>query len=240
MSYETFAYYYDSLMDPQFYDDYYQFIQKQCDFDEVFELGCGTGEMAIRLAKDKKAVFASDLSSDMLEVAKQKALESQVNLVLQRVDMCDFSTSHEVDLILCLCDSINYLLDPKDVLQTFQNVFHSLKSGGTFIFDVDSLYKMNVILKDYVEDEEDDEFIFQWKVHLLDDGYVHHHVYIEDKINHETVDEDHYQKTYAVSQYLYWLHEVGFVSVDYYSDFASYHEDCERIIFVCRKEAEKS
>ena len=35
MSYENFAYYYDSLMDEQFYEDYYQFILQHCQFDEV-------------------------------------------------------------------------------------------------------------------------------------------------------------------------------------------------------------
>lgn len=236
MSYENFAYYYDSLMDEQFYEDYYQFILQHCQFDEVFELGCGTGEMAIRLAKSNKTVYASDISSDMLEVAKQKAIEQQVNLVLQRVDMCDFTLSRPVDLVLCLCDSLNYLTDPQQVTQTFLNVFQSLGDGGTFIFDVDSLYKMDVILKDYHEKEEDEEFIFDWSVENISEGYIHHHVYIEDKKEHDIVDEDHYQKTYPVSQYLYWLHEAGFQNIEYYSDFTTYHDDCERIIFVCRKE----
>ena len=44
MSYENFAYYYDSLMEPQFYDDYHAFIYKHCQFNEVLELGCGTGD----------------------------------------------------------------------------------------------------------------------------------------------------------------------------------------------------
>lgn len=236
MSYETFAYYYDSLMEPQFYDDYESFIMNHASFDEVLELGCGTGEMAIRLAKRKKSVFATDLSTDMLEVAKQKAMAENVNLILQRIDMSDFSTSHQVDLILCLCDSINYLLDVEDVIRTFRNVYQSLKAEGTFIFDSDSLYKMNVILKDYCEKEDDEEFAFEWNVELLDEGYVHHHVYIEDKIEHEIVDEEHYQKTYSVAQYLYWLKEVGFEKIEYYSDFDEYHDDCERVIFVCRKE----
>lgn len=235
MSYETFAYYYDSLMDPQFYEDYYQFIINHCVFDEVLELGCGTGNIAIRLAKANKKVFATDLSTDMLDVAKQKAMAENVNLLLQRVNMSDFSTSYEVDLILCLCDSINYLLEPQDVLKTFQNVYKSLKEDGTFIFDIDSLYKMNVILKDYHEKEEDNDFVFEWKVDLLSEGYVHHYVYIEDKIENEIVEENHYQKTYSIQQYRYWLNEVGFHDVTYYSDFGIYHEDCERIIFVCRK-----
>jgi len=236
MSYENFAYYYDSLMDPQFYDDYEHFIMTHCHFNEVLELGCGTGEIAIRLSKRNKDVFATDLSMDMLEVAKQKAMAENVNLKLQRVDMTDFSTSHQVDLILCLCDSINYVIEPSSILQTFQNVFNSLKKDGTFIFDIDSLYKMNVILKDYREDNDDEDFAFHWHIELLDDGYVHHDLYIEDKIEKDVVKEDHFQKTYAVHQYIEWLQQVGFANIQYYSDFGNYHEDCERIIFVCRKE----
>lgn len=236
MSYETFAYYYDSLMDPQFYDDYFSFIIQHCQFEEALELGCGTGEMAIRLSKQGKKIFATDISKDMLEVAKQKAMHENVDLMLQRVDMCDFSTSYPIDLILCLCDSINYLLDSKDVIKTFQNVYQSLKKGGTFLFDIDSLYKMNIILNEYKEDEDDDEFCFQWHVSHLDDGYVHHHIYIHDKIMNEIVEEDHYQKTYSVEQYVSWLKQVGFSKVSYYSDFQDYYENCERIIFVCRKE----
>ena len=95
MSYENFAYYYDSLMDEQFYEDYYQFIMEHCQFDEVFELGCGTGEMAIRLAKKKKTVYASDISSDMLEVAKQKAIE-QKELLLKNVETTDNLKIHSL------------------------------------------------------------------------------------------------------------------------------------------------
>lgn len=235
MSYENFAYYYDSLMDPQFYDDYESFIYNQCDFNEVLELGCGTGELAIRLAKNGKSVFASDLSTDMLEVAKQKAMRANVNLMMQRVDMTDFMTSYPVDLILCLCDSLNYVTNEEDIKKTFNNVFNSLKEDGTFIFDVDSLYKMNVILNDYHEHDHDDEFAFSWDVENLGDGYVHHHVYIEDKVEKEVVEEDHYQKTYSLETYLKWLDECGFNSIKYFSDFKEYDELCERIIFVCRK-----
>lgn len=236
MSYETFAYYYDSLMDSLFYDDYEAFIDQHCSFQDVLELGCGTGEIAIRLAKKKKEVYATDLSTDMLEVAKQKAMMENVPLILQRVDMSDFSLSRQVDLILCLCDSLNYLISSEDVLKTFQNVYRSLKKSGTFIFDVNSLYKMNVILNDYHEYEKDDEFVFQWDVECLDNGYVHHHVYIEDKIENEIVREEHFQKTYDVETYLDWLYQAGFKNVEYFSDFHDYDEQCERIIFVCRKE----
>ena len=47
--------------------------------------------MAIRLAKRKKSVFATDLSTDMLEVAKQKAMAENVNLILQRIDTVSYT-----------------------------------------------------------------------------------------------------------------------------------------------------
>lgn len=236
MSYENFAYYYDSLMDPQFYNDYEEFINEHCDFHEVLELGCGTGEMAIRLSQKNKKVFATDISDDMLNVTKQKAMYKNVDLLLQKVDMRDFSTSYPVDLILCLCDSLNYLLEPQDILDTFINVYHSLKHDGTFIFDIDSLYKMNNILNNYQENEEDDDFLFRWHVEHIDNGFVHHYVYIHDKIENDIVEEHHYQKTFAIEKYLEWLKQAGFIHIDYYSDFNEYKEECERIIFVCRKE----
>ncbi len=235
MSYENFSYYYDSLMDSKFYDDYLDFILKHALFEDVFELACGTGEIAIRLAKADKDVYASDLSMDMLEVAKQKAMGEDVNLILQRVDMTDFTTNREVDLILCLCDSINYLLEEKQIIQTFKNVYASLKQEGTFIFDIDSLYKMNHILNDYHEHSEDEDYIFDWKVELIEKGFVKHQVYIEDRIENDIVNETHYQKTYDIKQYIDWLNEIGFHNITYYGDFGKYYEKCERIIFVCQK-----
>lgn len=235
MSYENFAYYYDSLMDPQFYEDYYDFINKHCQFDDVLELGCGTGEIAIRLAKDNKEVMATDLSTDMLEVTKQKAMSENVNLLLHRVDMSDFSISLQVDLVLCLCDSLNYLLDIESIKKTFLNVFSALKEDGVFIFDVHSLYKTDHVLNNYQEKETDDEFEFDWSVELIESGYVHHHVFIEDKIEKEKVEEDHYQKTYSINQYQSLLKEAGFINVEYYGDFEEYHDNCDRVTFVCRR-----
>ena len=143
MSYEAFAYYYDSLMDQEFYNDYIQFINKHVKkYQTVLELGCGTGEIAIRLAHLGKNVCATDISKDMLEVAKYKCIDFKVDVMLSRVDMCDFVVDTKLDLILCLCDSLNYVTNLKDVKNVFQNTYDALKKDGTFIFDVDSMYKM--------------------------------------------------------------------------------------------------
>ena len=118
------------------------------DYQTVLELGCGTGEIAIRLAHLGKQVCATDISKDMLEVAKYKCIDFKADVMLSRIDMCDFAVDSQLDLILCLCDSLNYVIDLKNVKQAFENTYNALKKGGSFIFDIDSMYKMETILKD--------------------------------------------------------------------------------------------
>ena len=201
MSYEAFAYYYDSLMDQNFYNDYIQFINEHVkDYQTVLELGCGTGEIAIRLAHLGKQVCASQL-----------------------------------DLILCLCDSLNYVIDLKNVKQVFENTYNALKKGGSFIFDIDSMYKMETILKDYDEENDEDDFYFHWHVDRISKGYVKHSVEIIDKVENDRVYEEHYQKTYDVETYIELLEKIGFKNIKLYSDFSKYDTECERVIFVCQK-----
>ena len=174
MSYEAFAYYYDSLMDQNFYNDYIQFINEHVkDYQTVLELGCGTGEIAIRLAHLGK--------------------------------------------------------------QAFENTYNALKKGGSFIFDIDSMYKMETILKDYDEENDEDDFYFHWHVDRISKGYVKHSVEIIDKVENDRVYEEHYQKTYDVETYIELLEKIGFKNIKLYSDFSKYGTECERVIFVCQK-----
>ncbi|WP_249030359.1 class I SAM-dependent DNA methyltransferase [Tannockella kyphosi] len=235
MAYEKFAYYYDSLMDESFYDDYYTFIKENAKYNSILELACGTGELAIRFSKDNKEIYATDISKDILEVARIKANHENVNLLLARIDMVDFKIDRPVDLVLCSCDSINYVLNTKDVTQVFKNAYQSLKYNGHFIFDVNSMHKMNVTLNNYVEHNEDEDFVFDWKVSSIGIGKVKHEIYIEDKIENEKVSETHIQQSYDVDKYVKLLNKAGFKDIELFSDFGKYKEECQRVIFVCKK-----
>ena len=235
MNYKNFSYYYDSLIEPQYYDDYYKFIMKYTEGDRILELGCGTGEVAIRLVENGKRVLATDLSEDMLNIAREKAMERCLKLDVALVDMTDFEVNSVVDTVLILTDAINYITDIDPLDKVFYNVSHALKEGGTLIFDINSAYKCNVTLKDYHEVMDDEDFHFVWDVESDLNGSIVHHVVIDDLMNDEHIDETHYQITFSLDEYDRLLEKYGF-NVSHYSDFEEYHDECQRVIFVCKKE----
>jgi len=73
-----------------------------------------------------------DLSPDMLDCAKKKS-EGRDILYLNQ-DMSNFELYGTVDAIVCLMDSINYLLYVKDVKRLVKLVKNYLNPGGLFIF----------------------------------------------------------------------------------------------------------
>ena len=236
MSYETFSYYYDSLMDESFYDDYANFINNHIkEYHHVLELGCGSGELALRIANHCDEYIASDYSSSMLEVFSNK-ISLNSNIKLKNIDMIHFESISYFDLIICACDSINYILNKKDVFKVFKNVYQALLNDGYFIFDVDSLYKTDIILNNYHEYDDDDEFNFDWTCKLKSSGNIVHNIHIKDKVNDISVDEVHHQITYPINDYVEMLKNVGFKDISYYYDFdESYNKEAERIIFIVKK-----
>ena len=91
------------------------------------------------------------------------------------------------------------------------------------------------ILKDYDEENDEDDFYFHWHVDRISKGYVKHSVEIIDKVENDRVYEEHYQKTYDVETYIELLEKIGFKNIKLYSDFSKYGTECERVIFVCQK-----
>lgn len=81
------------------------------------------------------------------------------------------------------------------------------------------MYKMETILKDYDEENDEDDFYFHWHVDRISKGYVKHSVEIIDKVENDRVYEEHYQKTYDVETYIELLEKIGFKNIKLYSDF---------------------
>lgn len=128
----------------------------------VLELGCGTGSMAIELAKRGYEMIALDVSSDMLGVAYEKAKNNNTDILFLNQDMRKFELYGTVDAVICLLDSLNYMSSIKDIEKVFRLVHNYLNPKGLFIFDLNSPYKLSEVLgnETFYELNEDNAWIW--------------------------------------------------------------------------------
>lgn len=107
----------------------------------ILDLACGTGTLSIALAKAGYQVIGIDLAAAMLEEAKRKQQEAgeALNIRWQEGDMRYFLLDEPVDAVLCHYDSLNHLSNETELRGTFMQVAQALKSGGFFLFDLNTL-----------------------------------------------------------------------------------------------------
>jgi len=136
------------------YAEYYDIIyadkdyEKECDFlEEIFRKysrfkpkvildgGCGTGGHAIPLAKRGYEVTGIDLSEEMINIAKEKASKSGVNIDFNVMDLRELRLNKKFDACVLIFAVIDYLTDCKDLLKALANIREDLKSGSLLVFD---------------------------------------------------------------------------------------------------------
>ncbi len=111
----------------------------------ILDMACGEGSFAIAMAKRGIQATGVDLSLPMLQIAKEKAKEEQVEIRFINQDLRSLSFKSEFDLVTCWYDSLNYLLTTEDLLGAFSGASRALKDDGLFIFDLNTIYALSVI-----------------------------------------------------------------------------------------------
>lgn len=157
--YEYLAKYYDYLLgDEEAFNFWLEYINAK-DYHTVLELASGSGVLAGILKKQGKEVTASDISKEMKEVATNNFDGEYLIL-----NMIDFDLHKKYDLILCVCDSINYLYE-EELEQMFKSVYKHLNDGGRFIFDMHNPKRLKEFDEEYIEEGQIDENVYyQWTI----------------------------------------------------------------------------
>jgi len=100
----------------------------------ILDIACGTGILALELAKCGHTVHGLDISPEMIGVAKPKST-GLPNLSFDIQDMAHFNVDGKFDLVACTFDSINYIREMSDLQEMLFRVASVLNDGGLFIFD---------------------------------------------------------------------------------------------------------
>lgn len=97
----------------------------------ALDVACGTGASFLPLLDRGWDVTGCDISPGMLDVARRRAPAAE----LLCADMRTLPALGEHDLVLCLCDVVNCLLDPGEMVDALAGMRRNLAPGGLMVFD---------------------------------------------------------------------------------------------------------
>ncbi len=168
MMYQEFADIYDNVMSEIPYDTWFEklycYLASQGKTNgHLCELGCGTGQMARRFAAAGYEVTGVDLSPDMLAVAETQQRGAEARVLYVNQDMRYFELHKPADVVLCVCDSVNYLRNDEDLLDMFRRVGENMNKDGVFVFDIKTEYCYAHILGDNIRVEDEEPYTLIWE-----------------------------------------------------------------------------
>ena len=230
--YQLLADYYDGLVkDDRSTLAWVDLIMRHARIQKVCEFACGSGEITLALAKRGASVVASDLSEAMVQKAMAKDVD---HLVEWKVcDMLAYQDERRYDCVLCLCDSLNYLIEDNQIQTFIQNSYKLLKDEGTLIFDVHSLDRLNEFQDEFYEEGYLDGTSYEWSILSDGDSLYQTFVFFDEAANAHY--EQHVQRVYNPLLLKQWCIDAGF-SVEIVTDFV--HPgicEGEKYFYICHK-----
>ena len=102
----------------------------------ILELACGTGRIAIPIAKEEISIVGLDFSAKMLLQAKKNSEENNLEIEWIEADMTNFSLSRQFSLIIIPAAAMNWVLGNRSLENCLTCVKKHLQQNGRFIFNV--------------------------------------------------------------------------------------------------------
>lgn len=242
MQYAGFASVYDALMRDVPYADWISFILEKTSVPEgsqAFDAACGTGSALIQLLKHGLKATAMDISEEMLLIASERLRREGKRAQLTEGDISNFSLHRPVSLITCICDGVNYLIQPGDAQNFFSRAYRFLKEGGALAFDISGAYKLAEMLPGNLFYEDGEDITYFWQSEYEDGLCKMELTFFVRQENglYERFDERHFQRAYSGDEIRGMLKKSGFNRIecwDGYNDRPA-AENSERLLFIAYK-----
>ncbi|MCD8365085.1 MAG: class I SAM-dependent methyltransferase [Clostridiales bacterium] len=267
--YSGFAEVYDTFMDHVPYKEWCDYV---CSVLEehgirdglVLDLGCGTGVMTRLLAERGYDMIGVDVSAEMLAVARsyesdeeyenaadcefssdgESAADRVKEILYLQQDMRELELYGTVRAAVCLCDSLNYILEEEELRQVFSLVRCYLDPQGIFIFDMNTAYKYREILGETDICENRERESFTWENYFDEESSINEYVInifrqTENGL-YRRYEEVHYQRAYEIECVERLIGEAGLKLLAVYGEGSRQvpGPECERVYFIAAKTGE--
>ena len=246
-AYSSFAEVYDIFQDNVPYEEWCSYVtgllrEQGVERGLVLDLGCGTGSLTGLLAEAGYDMIGIDNSGEMLQMAMDKRAASGQDILYLLQDMREFELYGTVRAVVSICDSMNYMMEYRDLVQVFRLVNNYLDPRGVFIFDLNTEYKYRELLADNTFAEAREESSFIWENWYDPADQVNEYdltLFIRnDEGLYEKYEETHYQKAYALETVCQLIRQAGMKLEAIYDAFAfeKPRPDSERVYIVAREQ----
>lgn len=213
----------------------------------IVELGCGTGSFTQQLYKLGYDIMGIDLSPDMLNLARMKSQEMGYNIMYLEQDMRELDLYCTAGTIVSVCDSINYVLEDQEVIDTFKLVNNFLYPKGLFIFDFNTLHKYRDVIGDTTIAENREDCSFIWDNYYHEDEHINEYDLTifarcdeKDEVFRRSV-ETHFQRGYTLEEMKGFVENAGleFIEAIDADTHEAPHGDSERVYIIARENGKR-
>ncbi|MBO5273930.1 MAG: class I SAM-dependent methyltransferase [Clostridia bacterium] len=206
----------------------------------VLDLGCGTGNMTLPLAKLGWDMIGIDRSIEMLSEAREKSAAEGLDILWLCQDMSEIELYGTVKATVCCLDCINYLTDAAALAECFRLVRLFTEPGGLFLFDVNTPYKFKNVYADRTYILEDESVFLSWENYFNEKTNICEFILTffakEEDGRYSRTEEVQRERCYSRPALERLLKKAGFEIVEVASNpmGAGLEEDTERWHFICR------
>lgn len=184
----------------------------------VLDLGCGTGTLTELMYRAGFDMIGVDNSEEMLEIALRKRERSGSDILYLLQDMRELELYGTVGAVCSICDSLNYILEEKDMVKVFSLVNNYLYPGGIFLFDFNTVYKYEQVIGDATIAENREDCSLIWENYYDGESRINEYdltVFVREPEGERfrRFAETHYQRGYTLEQMKGFLEEAGLLFV---------------------------
>lgn len=245
--YDMLARFYDRLQDVDYqaFADYYEAVFDRFGLKPslILDLGCGTGNLTLPLARRGYEMIALDLSEEMLRLAMEKAKKEGQEILFLHQDMTAFELYGTVDAMVCALDGVNYLTEDGSLAAMLKLLHYYLNPGGILIFDINTPYKFCNILNGNTFVYDQDDLFCVWENELDEEAricYFDLTFFVKNPDGtYSRCEEYQQERVYTVEELRKTIEDCGLTCLGVFDNltFEPPKEDSQRLFFVVQRPA---
>ncbi|MBD3290814.1 methyltransferase domain-containing protein [candidate division KSB1 bacterium] len=238
--YSKLAFIYDDVMSHVNYETWANYVSRIIEkwnpgARNLIDIACGTGSFLNQCRRYSYNLSGFDFSFDSIRMARKKGLE----LPFWVGDVRKFALKKTVDVIVCLYDSINYIMSLEQICEVFSSVYQALNSNGLFIFDICTERNSIKYFDNFFDENSGIGYNYTRHSSYDKTNKIHKNLFTINFHNSDEIYiEDHRQRIYYISELLDSIDKTEFEFISAFDDFSfsKASEKSIRVHFVLKKE----